>query len=71
MQELATAFGTMAAIQNTGLAIINYVAGKIADKYGYHWVMYFFAMMDGIGLLFAIFLVITDKARGKKYFNLE
>lgn len=65
-KETATAFGVMAAIQNTGLAAINYVAGKIADspKLGYTWVMWFFVMMDVIGLIFAIILVIVDKAKG-------
>jgi len=62
-KELATAFGTMAAIQNTGLTIINYAAGQIAD-YKYRYVMLFFVLMDSIGLLFAIVLIIVDRAKG-------
>jgi len=62
-KELATAFGTMAAIQNTGLTIINFGAGQIADI-SYRWVMLFFVLMDSIGLVFAIILIIVDKAKG-------
>jgi len=65
-KEVATAFGVMAAIQNTGLAIINPIAGVIANSsYGYKGSMYFFVLMDCIGLFFAICLVITDLRRGK------
>lgn len=64
-KEIATAFGVMAAIQNTGLAGINYVAGQIADShFGYSYVMWFFALMDTIGLIFAIILIIVDRAKG-------
>jgi len=64
-KEVATAFGMMAAIQNTGLAAINYIAGTIADSHlGYPYVMWFFVLMDTIGLIFAICLVIVDKAKG-------
>jgi len=63
-KETATAFGVMAAIQNTGLAAINYVAGIIADKKGYTDVMWFFVAMDCLGLVVAILLLIVDKSKG-------
>jgi len=64
-KEVATAFGVMAAIQNTGLAGINYVNGKIADShYGYTYAMWFLVLMDVVGLIFAIALLIVDKAKG-------
>jgi len=65
-RELATAFGTMAAIQNFGLASINWIAGEIEDnpKFGYKGAMLFFVLMDVLGLVFAIILVIVDKAKG-------
>jgi len=71
-KEVATAFGVMAAIQNTGLAGINYVAGVIADsKWGYTYVMWFFVLMDGLGLIFAIALVIVDKAKGGRLLSAD
>jgi len=63
-KETATAFGTMSAIQNTGLGFMNYIVGIIADKYGYKWVMIFFALMDGLGLLFGVILFIVDNLKG-------
>eukprot|EP01114_Cavostelium_apophysatum_P001925 TRINITY_DN1168_c0_g1_i1.p1 TRINITY_DN1168_c0_g1~~TRINITY_DN1168_c0_g1_i1.p1 ORF type:complete len:492 (+),score=113.30 TRINITY_DN1168_c0_g1_i1:49-1476(+) len=64
-KEIATAFGVMAAIQNSGLALINYVAGKIgASHYHYAGSMWFFVGMDCIGLLFAIMLFFLDRMKG-------
>jgi len=64
-REVATAFGVMAAIQNSGLALVNYVSGVISDsRFGYRGAMWFFVLMDVIGLIFGIMLVILDKAKG-------
>jgi len=63
--EIATAFGVMAAIQNTGLAGINYVAGVFADKYGYSMVLWFFVAMDAVGLFCAILLVCVDNIKDR------
>jgi len=69
-KEVATAFGVLAAIQNTGLAIINALTGKITNSsLGNEGAMWFFVMMDCIGLLFAIILVIIDRRRGRILIN--
>eukprot|EP01119_Soliformovum_irregulare_P001598 TRINITY_DN1131_c0_g1_i1.p1 TRINITY_DN1131_c0_g1~~TRINITY_DN1131_c0_g1_i1.p1 ORF type:complete len:475 (+),score=90.57 TRINITY_DN1131_c0_g1_i1:29-1426(+) len=59
-REVATAFGVMAAIQNSGLTAINAISGL----FDYRVVMWFFVGMDCVGLIAAILLVIVDRARG-------
>jgi len=64
--EVATAFGVMAAIQNSGLAAINALSGVIGgSRFGMRGAMWFFVGMDVIGLILAIALVIVDTRRGR------
>jgi len=68
--EVATAFGVMAAIQNSGLAGVNALSGLIAtSRFGYRGAMWFFVAMDVVGLTFAIALVIVDRAKGRTLIN--
>jgi len=65
-RELATAFGSMTAIQNAGLTATNALAGLIASHYNsYKLSILFFVGMDCIGLILGIVLIIVDAARGK------
>jgi len=63
--EVATAFGVMAAIQNSGLAAINALAGVLSDNYGYQKTMYFFVFMDCVGLIFGVALLLQDIKNGE------
>jgi len=62
--ELATAFGLMTAIQNGGLTLANLAAGEVQTKFNDETYMWFFVIIDFIGLLLGILLVIVDHAKG-------
>lgn len=57
-KRLGTAFGLMTLIQNVGLTIFNWLAGKITDLAAgnYQNTIIMFALLGGLGFLFALLL---------------
>jgi MFS family permease len=62
-KRLGTAFGLMTLIQNIGLTIFPWLAGKITDLSGgdYTNTMLMFAFLGFIGAIFSILLKISDR----------
>lgn len=62
-KRLGTAFGLMTLIQNIGLTIFPWLAGKITDLSGgdYTNTMLMFASLGLVGTIFSILLKISDK----------
>jgi len=54
----------MTAIQNGGLTLANLAAGAVQTKYTGEIYMWFFVIIDFVGLLLGILLVIVDHAKG-------
>jgi len=65
-KRLGTAFGLMTLIQNIGLTVFPWVAGRITDLSGgdYTNTMVMFACLGGTGLLFSLLLKLADKKEG-------
>jgi len=64
--EVATAFGVMAAIQNSGLASINALSTVIEkSRFGLRGAIGFFVLMDVVGLTLALILIIVDTRKGR------
>jgi MFS family permease len=63
-KRLGTAFGLMTLIQNAGLTLFNWAAGKLTDMAGgdYTHTILMFASLGFVGLVFALLL----KAAAKK-----
>lgn len=57
-KRLGTAFGLMTLIQNVGLTLFNWLAGKITDLSAgnYQNTIIMFAVLGGVGFLFALLL---------------
>lgn len=64
--QIGTAYGVMQSIQNLGIAIAVYGAGKIVDAKGYLLLEVFFLLTLCGALLLAIALYVLDKAQGGK-----
>lgn len=62
-KRLGTAFGLMTLIQNIGLTVFPWIAGKITDISGgdYTRAMVMFASLGFMGLVFSIFLRLAEK----------
>lgn len=62
-KRLGTAFGLMTLIQNIGLTVFPWIAGKITDISGgdYTRAMVMFASLGFMGLIFSIFLKLAEK----------
>ncbi len=62
-KRLGTAFGLMTLIQNIGLTVFPWLAGKITDLSGgdYTNTMLMFASLGVIGAIFSILLKISDR----------
>jgi MFS family permease len=62
-RRLGTAFGLMTLIQNIGLTVFPWFAGKITDISGgdYTNTMIMFASLGFFGLIFSLMLKVTDK----------
>jgi MFS family permease len=60
-KRLGTAFGLMTLIQNIGLTIFPWLAGRLTDVSGndYTWTMVMFAMLGFVGLAFSLLLKWT------------
>ncbi len=65
-RRLGTAFGLMTLIQNVGLTIFNWVAGKLTDLAGgnYTPTILLFASLGFVGLVFAVLLKVAAKREG-------
>ncbi|PRP86283.1 hypothetical protein PROFUN_05424 [Planoprotostelium fungivorum] len=63
-KETATAYGLMTAIQNAGLSLTNFAAGRIADL-SYKEAMIFFVCMDLLGFAFGFMLIYVDDYKGR------
>ncbi len=77
-QRLGTAFGIVGYIQNVGLMLFPFIAGKIADAntskvergaqtitlVDYRWTLVLFALLGAAGFLFALMLKRADRRRG-------
>jgi MFS family permease len=62
---VGTAFGTMTAIQNIGLATFPYLNGKLRELTGsYTASQVMFASLGLIGLIFALLLLKANKKEG-------
>ena len=61
---LGTAYGTMQAIQNAGLAVISIIAGLLLDQYGYLVLELFFCMCLCVTLLLCMALYFLDLSKG-------
>jgi MFS-type transporter involved in bile tolerance (Atg22 family) len=61
--RLGTAFGLITIIQNFGLTVVPWVAGKLTDKAGgdYTNAMIMFALLGLTGLVFSIALYLKEK----------
>jgi MFS family permease len=61
--RLGTAFGLITIIQNFGLTVVPWVAGKLTDNAGgdYTNSMLLFAFLGFIGLIFSVALIVTEK----------
>jgi nitrate/nitrite transporter NarK len=63
--QLGTAYGVIAMIQNIGLFVFPLAVGKIRDTTGsYKLAMVMFAGLGVLGLLFAIWLKIIESKKG-------
>jgi MFS family permease len=62
-KRLGTAFGLMTLIQNVGLTVFNWVAGKLTDMAGgdYTPTILMFASLGFVGLVFALLLKFAAK----------
>lgn len=62
-KRLGTAFGLMTLLQNVGMTAVPWLAGKLTDISGgdYTNTMIMFASLGFIGLVFSIFLKISEK----------
>ena len=62
-KRLGTAFGLMTLIQNVGLTVFNWMAGKLTDMAGgdYTHTILMFASLGFVGLVFALLLKIAAK----------
>ena len=62
-RRLGTAFGLMILIQNIGLTIFPWLAGKVTDLSGgnYTNTMIMFASLGFVGLVFSLLLKFADK----------
>jgi MFS family permease len=65
-ENTATAYGLMTAIQNAGLAGVNFIGGKISHNYGYDKFMICLAVVDVIACLLAQILFWVDKIKGSQ-----
>ncbi|MFC2165760.1 MFS transporter [Acidobacteriota bacterium] len=61
--RLGTAFGLITIIQNFGLTVVPWLAGKLTDSAGgdYTNAMLMFAFLGLIGLVFSVALVLSEK----------
>ena len=61
--RLGTAFGLITIIQNLGLTLVPWLAGKLTDKAGgdYTNAMIMFAVLGMVSLFFSVFLIISEK----------
>jgi MFS family permease len=62
-RRLGTAFGLMTLLQNIGMAVIPWVAGRLTDVSGgdYKYAMVMFASLGFVGLIFSLLLRISEK----------
>jgi MFS family permease len=62
-KRLGTAFGLMTLLQNIGMAVIPWVAGRLTDISGgdYKYAMVMFASLGFVGLIFSLLLKISEK----------
>lgn len=65
-KRLGTAFGLMTLIQNVGLTVFNWLAGKITDLAGgdYTNTILMFASLGFVGLVFSFLLKIAARKEG-------
>ena len=65
-ERLGTAFGLMTVLQNIGMAVIPWLAGKLTDISGgdYTNAMVMFACLGLLGLFFSILLKSAEKKEG-------
>jgi MFS family permease len=64
-KRVGTAFGLMTAIQNLGLGLFPFLNGKLRDVTGtYTATQIMFASLGGIGLVFALLLLRSDRRHG-------
>jgi MFS family permease len=65
-KRLGTAFGLMTLIQNAGLTLFNWVAGKLTDMADgdYTHTILMFASLGFVGLVFALLLKAASKKEG-------
>lgn len=65
-KRLGTAFGLMTLIQNVGLTVFNWVAGKLTDLAGgdYTPTILMFASLGFVGLVFAVLLKLAARKEG-------
>jgi MFS family permease len=65
-RRLGTAFGLMTVLQNVGMAVVPWLAGKITDvsEGNFTYSMIMFASLGLIGLIFALLLRIFEKKEG-------
>jgi len=62
---VGTAFGLMTAIQNLGLGLFPFLNGKLRDVTGtYTATQVMFAGLGGVGLIFALLLLRSDRRHG-------
>ena len=64
-KQLGTAYGVIAMIQNIGLGLFPFLAGRIRDHYGsYKPAMIMFSGLGILGVIFACWLKILEKKGG-------
>ena len=65
-KRLGTAFGLMTVLQNIGMAITPWLAGKLTDVSGgnYTAALVMFACLGLVGLVFSILLKVSEKKEG-------
>lgn len=72
--DIATAYGMMTAIQNAGLALINFLIGVFLKHFaenndklnGYNWLLIALAGMDVLAIVLAQVLLYVDNSRGQQ-----
>ncbi|UCC38578.1 MAG: MFS transporter [Candidatus Aminicenantes bacterium] len=65
-KRLGTAFGLIALVQNVGLTVFPWLAGKLTDLSGgeYTNTMILFALLGFVGLVFSLLLKFSEKKKG-------
>jgi MFS family permease len=70
--RLGTAYGVVTLVQNVGLTVVPWVAGKVADLSGgdYRNTMLLFSLLGLVGFILTIGLHVSDRKGGRSALRL-